>query len=78
MIERKYTVVYEPEEDGGYIARVPALPGCTTEGDTLEEARAMVKDAVRGYIECLLERNLPVPEEKEQTKPIIEDFAISV
>lgn len=66
MLERKYTVIFEPEEDGGYIARVPALPGCTTEGDTMEEAKFMVQDAIRGYIECLLERNLSVPEEKEK------------
>ena len=65
MIDRKYTVIYEPAEEGGYIVRVPALPGCITEGDTMEEARAMAEDAVRGYIECLIERDLPVPEEGE-------------
>jgi predicted RNase H-like HicB family nuclease len=64
MLKRKYTVIFEPDETGGYIARVPALPGCITEGNTLEEAWAMAKDAIEGYIECLLERNLPKPDFK--------------
>ncbi len=63
MQVKNYTVIFEPEESGGYIARVPALPGCVTEGETLEEARAMAIDAIQGYIECLRERNLPIPEE---------------
>jgi len=78
MIKRNYAVIYEREEDGGYVVRVPALPGCTTEGDTFEEAKAMVEDAIKGYIECLVERNLPVPEEEERSKPIIQDLAVSV
>jgi len=77
MINRNYTVIYEPAEEGGYIVRVPALPGCITEGDTIEEARAMAEDAVRGYIECLIERDLPVPEEKDLNKPKLEDLAVS-
>ena len=38
-IEYRYTVVYEPAEEGGYVVTVPTLPGLVTEGDTLEEAR---------------------------------------
>jgi predicted RNase H-like HicB family nuclease len=38
---------------GGFVATCPALPGLVTEGDTLEEAREMVKDAIRGYLESL-------------------------
>ena len=34
----KYTAVFEPAEEGGYVVTVPALPGCATEGDTFEEA----------------------------------------
>ncbi|HBL18817.1 MAG TPA: hypothetical protein DD417_19170 [Elusimicrobia bacterium] len=45
----KFTVVFERAEEGGYIARVPALPGCMTQGDTLEETELMVKDAIRAY-----------------------------
>lgn len=43
-------VILEPAEEGGFIARVPALPGCVTEGDTRTEALAMARDAVVGYL----------------------------
>jgi predicted RNase H-like HicB family nuclease len=49
MTERRYTVLFEPAEEGGFVATCPALPGPVTEGETLEEAREMVKDAIRGY-----------------------------
>ena len=41
-----YTVVYQPIEDGWIMATVPELPGAVTQGATLEEARANIKDAV--------------------------------
>lgn len=59
----QYTVVFEPAEEGGFIVTVPALPGLITEGDTLEEARAMVKDAIRGYIESLMKHGEEIPVE---------------
>jgi predicted RNase H-like HicB family nuclease len=49
---RRYTVVLTPELDGdGYSVVVPALPGCFTEGDTVEEALEMAKDAIVPYLE---------------------------
>lgn len=48
-----YTVILTPDETGGYVVTCPALPGLVTEGDTLEEAREMAADAIRGYIESL-------------------------
>ena len=74
----KYTAVFEPAEEGGYVVHVPVLDGLTTEGDTLEEARTMAEDAVREYIECLIERDLPVPEEGAVNKPTIEELVIGV
>jgi antitoxin HicB len=60
--EYAYTVVFEPDpEAGGYVVTCPALPGLVTEGDTLEEARAMAKDAIRAYLESLREDGLPLP-----------------
>lgn len=38
-----YTVIFEPQPEGGYTVYVPALPGCISEGDTLEEAEEMIK-----------------------------------
>jgi hypothetical protein len=45
----RYTAIFEPAEEGGYVVTIPALNGLTTEGDTLEEARAMAADAIRCY-----------------------------
>ena len=44
----------EPPETG-YWAEVPALPGCVTQGETLAETRAMIADAVHGWIQCAWE-----------------------
>jgi predicted RNase H-like HicB family nuclease len=43
-------IVYQADE-GGYWAEVPALPGCITEGDTMEELENNLKDAIRGWLE---------------------------
>jgi antitoxin HicB len=61
MAEYSYTVLFEPAEEGGFVVTCPALPGLVTEGDTLEEARAMAEDAIRGFIESLQKDHLPVP-----------------
>ncbi len=53
MAEYKFTVLFEPAEEGGFVVTCPALPGLVTEGDTLEEARSMASDAIRAYIESL-------------------------
>ena len=66
MAEREYTIILDPdEEEGGYTVTVPALPGCITQGETLEEAIAMAHDAIQGYLEALAKDGLPIPEEHE-------------
>jgi predicted RNase H-like HicB family nuclease len=57
----RYTVIYEPQPEGGYTVSVPALPGCITEGDTIDEARAMAEDAIRGYCQSMLADGLQLP-----------------
>ncbi len=49
----QYEVVFDPNGEG-YTVTVPKLPGLVTEGDNLQEAREMVKDAIRCYLEALL------------------------
>ena len=56
-----FTVLLEPAEEGGYVVTCPALPGLVTEGDTLEEARTMAADAIRGYLESLRKDGQPIP-----------------
>lgn len=53
--------LFEPAPEGGFVVTVPALPGLVTEGDTLEEAREMVKDAIRGYLESLIKHGEQIP-----------------
>lgn len=51
---KKYSVVLHPDtEDGGYWIECPALPGCSSQGDTVEEALEMIKDAITGHIEII-------------------------
>lgn len=53
MTEYKYIVTFKPDDEGGYIVTVPALPGLVTYGDTLEEAKKMAREAMLGYLESL-------------------------
>ena len=65
---RRYTVLLTPDPDeGGYTVTVPALPGCITEGDTLEDALANAREAIRCHLEGLVADGEPIPE--EQTHP---------
>src|SRR5713101_582958 len=56
----RYTVLFEPAEEGGYVVTCPSLPGLVTEGDTLEEARANAAEAIRGYLESLAKDGQPI------------------
>jgi len=73
MSEYSYTVLFEPAEEGGFVVTCPALPGLVTEGDTLEEARMMAKDAILGYLESLRKDNRPMPAERV---PLLEEVHV--
>jgi predicted RNase H-like HicB family nuclease len=47
----KLRVVLEPSEEGGYTVYVPSLPGCISEGETLEQAMANIREAIELYLE---------------------------
>ena len=55
----RLTVVFEPSDEGGYTVYVPALPGCISEGDTLEGARQNIREAIALYLEPVEEPLLP-------------------
>lgn len=57
-----YKVVLYPAEEGGFVAEIPELPGCVSQGETVEEAWRMVHDAKRAWLETALEEGIPVPE----------------
>lgn len=76
MSGHDYTIILYPDpEEGGYTVIVPALPGCVTQGETLEEAIAMAKDAIRLHIETLVEEGEPIPEEREHPQAIVISIA---
>jgi antitoxin HicB len=60
---RTYTIVLEPEVSGGYYVTVPALPGCFTRGNSVEECRERAVEAIEVHIAGLQADGEPVPEE---------------
>jgi len=58
-----YSVFYEQAPEGGYVAFVPALPGCHTQGETLEETECNVKEAIALCLESLTAHGEAIPEE---------------
>lgn len=63
MTQRTYRILLTPEEEGGFSVSVPALPGCFTEGETIEDAIEMAKEAIALYVESLEEDGEPVPDD---------------
>lgn len=57
----RYRVLIEQDEDGMYVAEVPALPGCISQGSTRAEAIDNVKEAIAAYVESLEVHGEPVP-----------------
>ncbi len=61
MEKMKYRVMIERDEEGMYVAKVPDLPGCATEGKTRKELMKNVKEAIQAYLEALKKHGDPVP-----------------
>ncbi len=61
MAEYGYTTIFEPLPEGGFGVLVPAIPEICTFGETLMEAREMARDAIRCYLESVLETGEPIP-----------------
>jgi predicted RNase H-like HicB family nuclease len=57
----KYRVLIEQDEDGVFVAEVPSLPGCISQGETRERAVENIKEAIALYLESLAARGEPVP-----------------
>ena len=68
-----FTVLFEPAEEGGYVVTCPALPGLVTEGETLEDARDMARDAIKAYLESLQKDGLPIPHDTEVRDPPVKE-----
>jgi len=57
------TVILEPEEDGGYSVHCPALSGCSSQGDTLEEALSNIQEAILGVLKVRQQEGMSPPRE---------------
>jgi predicted RNase H-like HicB family nuclease len=69
---KKFTIIYEPAEEGGYTAFIPEVPGAISEGETIDEAREMVLDALNELSEC--RRELAI--ETKSSAAVVEAIAI--
>lgn len=58
----KYDVVFEEQDEGGYTVTAPTLPGCISEGDTFEQAKENIADAIQLYLQDLAEDGEKIPD----------------
>jgi predicted RNase H-like HicB family nuclease len=70
-----YTVVIEPDENA-FHAYVPALPGCHSVGDTVDEAKINIKEAIELYLESMIDNGEEIPIEHDPM--VIEKIAVAV
>ena len=80
MPSLRLTVILESEEDKGYSVHCPALPGCSSQGDTLEEALSNIKEAIHGVLKVRQEQGVLIPRETpeiltEEIQQILTDRA---
>ena len=73
---KTFEVIIEKDQPTGYHARCPALPGCHSQGDTVEEAREHIAEAIYGYVESLSARNKFLSTETICESVLVERLAI--
>lgn len=77
--EYAYTVLLQPEPEGGYTVTCPALPGLVTYGETLDEARRMAAEAIETYLESLQKDGEPLPEsDTSEPEPVTEQVRVKL
>jgi len=69
--ELSFRVVFRPEPEGGYTATVPSLPGCISYGEDIKEAREMIKDAIKGYLESLQKHGEELPDDSDTVEAVL-------
>lgn len=72
----KYDVIFEEQKVGGYTVTVPALPGCISEGDTFEEAKANISEAITAYLESMVKHGEEIP--SGDTNILVEQIKIQI
>ena len=67
----RQVILYPDREDGGWVAEVPSLPGCVSQGETKADALANIQDAIQGWIATAREFGDHVPEEDFQSQIVV-------
>ena len=62
----RFTIVIEADAAGGYHVFCPSLPGCYSQGETLEEAQTNIREAIQCHLESLLKDGVPIPKESDE------------
>jgi antitoxin HicB len=71
-----FNVLLEPDKEaGGYVVSCPALPGCYSQGDTIDEALENIKEAILLCLEDMQAQNQPIP---DMSKTLISSVAVAV
>lgn len=65
-----YKIIFVEGEDGYFVAECPAIPGCISQGKTIEEATKNITEAIELCLECYKEDNKEIPEDKTQLAEI--------
>lgn len=61
MITMDYSVIIREAEEGGYWVEAPALPGCYSQGEALDDALDNIKEAIALYLEALMDEDMRIP-----------------
>lgn len=64
-----YTITIKPSPEGGFVATIAELPGCITQGETIEDAARMIEDAKAAWLDVAMQDGLEIPE------PVIEEYS---
>jgi predicted RNase H-like HicB family nuclease len=64
----RQVVLYPDHEDGGWVAEVPSLPGCVSQGDTREEALANARDAIESWVDAANSLGREIPSEAAEVE----------
>lgn len=64
----RQVIIYPDLEDGGFVAEVPSLPGCASQGESREEALNNIRDAIQLWIESAKTLHMAIPEDSRQVE----------
>lgn len=73
-----YRIILIPAEESGYVVEIPDLPGCLSQGETIDEAMEMIQDAKIAWIETALENGIEIPEPEHDGEEYSGKFNVRV